>query len=104
MKLSKREAKCRMKAIQEGHLMKDEQRLLDAVVANGLTYAKFYRGEGGVRRDFLLGVHLRRIGKAGVPAKKAADALQKFSAAAAACALSMQTVTLGFEPQGVTLE
>lgn len=96
--MSKREAKYRMKAIQEGHLMKDEQRLLDAVVANGLTYARFYGDEGGIRREFLFGVYLRRTRLAGVSLKKAADAMQKYQDAMAASAVSlssMQTMTFG---------
>lgn len=103
MKLSKREAKYRMKAIQEGHLTKDEQRLLDAVVANGLTYDKFYRDEEGIRRDFLFGVYLRRTRKAGVSAQKAADAMQKFGDAMAASAISVGSIVADAAARTVTL-
>ncbi|MCM1439665.1 MAG: hypothetical protein NC131_10790 [Roseburia sp.] len=61
MALSKREARYRTKAIQECRLKKDEQRLLDAVVGNGLTYARFYRDEAGVKQNFLFGVYMRRV-------------------------------------------
>ena len=75
MKLPKRAARFRTKIIQEHHLDKEEQRLLDAVATSPDWYAQAYRGDRPCEMNFfMVSVAFQRIGK--VVARFGASAVQ----------------------------
>lgn len=65
-KLSRREARARMRFIQEHHYNGEEQRIMDRAVAQmGVTYVELYRKvKNGHFYIFMNAIHCRRLGKA----------------------------------------
>lgn len=86
--LSKREAKCRTKIIQEGHYNKAEQRILDDDrKTTGRSYAETYAGQrAGKTYTFMAVIAATRLSAAfataGVSSQAAADSFTKFADAA----------------------
>lgn len=84
MKLSKREARYRTKLIQEWHLTKSEQRMIDKA-AEGKGYLSLYVEQKlGIPNGHLAAISLIRASKclvrAGISAREAADAIGELRA------------------------
>lgn len=84
-KLSRREARARMRFIQEHHYNGEEQRIMDRAVAQMeyFSYVKCYREEKwGFRFAFMAEISTRRLSKAvakmGASARNAAMAFADF--------------------------
>lgn len=83
-KLSRREARARMRFIQEHHYNGEEQRIMGRAVAQmGVTYVELYRKvKKGFRFAFMAEISTRRLSKAvaktGVSARNAAMVFADF--------------------------